>query len=680
MFKTTLTPNDINAVKLSTGGGTKYGDMIQIFFARREAISEVMDYYFRNLYTNKKNREIDTAFRKLVGRWERYKSMAEVQNGKKFTKLKESTYPEILKTCKETWESKKEFKEDIEKNPTVVAEKIKNFTIPILNGNRTKNLGADCITIILPKQHCTKAQKVNYQEQLMDTVREAKRWEDWNQKQVKRQEEDQRQKSEQYARMHKNDVPDSNKSFKLHDDGVQIIYGNTRSFSSSYRKKQYLSNNAYTEDADLLLISESGFVEGAQPYINGYEQCGNVAKPIEKTNTNYYTGGVAAWKKQGTGPKILYRDLFNQIKGLQALKLVMEAKLTILCFYRSPNQTKEEIEETIESFKKIPEDTIIVGDLNIPETEWTTNEISRKTGCKSRKAKEDLVLQLTIENDRRQRVDFVTNKFNDNILDVIIAPNDRKISNLKEVSSPNRGEDPGTDHKWFGFKIEKKTMTEGRQEHTEVKTKVNYEYMNEILGKKEWRFQDHQEEVHNTERCGMCELATEIRKAEHMSTTIVITGKKNRRIPEGVMAEQKKRMELAKEKRHISETHRRRYKDESDLYDKMCKENYVREQRAFENGLKEDRNAIYLPLKNKNRGNIKALKDEDNILQTSPRKVVEVHAKALTKMISKEPRWEFKFEETKKKLECNNANGGKGSKESVAPNSNSSEKTNKQHI
>ena len=39
-FKTKLTTNDINAVKLSVGGGTKYGDMIQIFFTRREAIRE----------------------------------------------------------------------------------------------------------------------------------------------------------------------------------------------------------------------------------------------------------------------------------------------------------------------------------------------------------------------------------------------------------------------------------------------------------------------------------------------------------------------------------------------------------------------------------------------------------------------------------------------------------------
>ena len=50
--------------------------------------------------------------------------------------------------------------------------------------------------------------------------------------------------------------------------------------------------------------------------------------------------------------------------------------------------------------------------------------------------------------------------------------------------------------------------------------------MNEILEKKEWKFQDHQEEIHNAERCGMCELATEIRKAEHMSTTVIKTKRK----------------------------------------------------------------------------------------------------------------------------------------------------------
>ena len=35
-------------------------------------------------------------------------------------------------------------------------------------------------------------------------------------------------------------------------------------------------NNAYTEGTDLILISEFGFVDGAQPNMDGYTQCGNV--------------------------------------------------------------------------------------------------------------------------------------------------------------------------------------------------------------------------------------------------------------------------------------------------------------------------------------------------------------------------------------------------------------------
>ena len=178
----------------------------------------------------------------------------------------------------------------------------------------------------------------------------------------------------------------------------------------------------------------------------------------------------------------------------------------------------------------------------------------------------------------------------------------------------------------------------------------------------------------------MCELTSEIRKAEHMATTVVKTKKKFKRIPDGVMAEQKVRMEMAKEKRHISEIHCRRYKEESDLYDKMCKETYVKEQKAFEDGLKKDRNAVYRPLKNQNKGNIEALKDEDDILQTSPSKVVEVHARALTKIIAKEPKKIFRFEEIEKEMEGKELKS-KESKEGETPEqSATSENKNKRCI
>ena len=199
-FKTKLTTNDINAVKLSVGGGTKYGDMITIFFARREAIKEVMDYYFRNLYRNGNRQDIDMAFRNAVGKWERYKSMADIENGKKFAKIKEATYPELLKTHIETWETEENFKEDMAKNPNAIVEKIKSFTIPIYNGNKARNLGADRLTINLPK-NCTKQQKLSYQERYVNAIKDAKRWEDWSQKQAKRQEEEQRRKSVQFSHM-----------------------------------------------------------------------------------------------------------------------------------------------------------------------------------------------------------------------------------------------------------------------------------------------------------------------------------------------------------------------------------------------------------------------------------------------------------------------------------------------
>ena len=75
-------------------------------------------------------------------------------------------------------------------------------------------------------------------------------------------------------------------------------------------------------------------------------------------------------------------------------------------------------------------------------------------------------------------------------------------------------------------RIEREIKKEKGQDQEEAKTKVDYEYMSEILKNKVWKFQDHQEEIHKAERCGMCELASEIRKAEHMATTVLKTRKK----------------------------------------------------------------------------------------------------------------------------------------------------------
>ena len=195
-----IEPGDIKAIKASIGGGTKYGDMLQIFLAKRHLVTDIMNAYFDNLIPNKRKREIDEAFRSAAGKWERYKSMAEIENGKKFGKLKDQAYPKILKTYRETWESNGAFQEEIDKSQVAVAEKIAEFRIPVMHSNRAKNLGADCIVVKLPK-FPTKQQKIVHQERYVDAVANALRWEQWNDKMEARQEEDQRLKADRFARM-----------------------------------------------------------------------------------------------------------------------------------------------------------------------------------------------------------------------------------------------------------------------------------------------------------------------------------------------------------------------------------------------------------------------------------------------------------------------------------------------
>ena len=67
-----------------------------------------------------------------------------------------------------------------------------------------------------------------------------------------------------------NEVPNRKINAFNKNDSLKIIYGNTRSLNSSGRKKTYLRNEAHAYGADIIIISESGFAEGAQAFIDGY--------------------------------------------------------------------------------------------------------------------------------------------------------------------------------------------------------------------------------------------------------------------------------------------------------------------------------------------------------------------------------------------------------------------------
>lgn len=70
-------------------------------------------------------------------------------------------------------------------------------------------------------------------------------------------------------------------------------------------------------------------MDDAQPYIEGYTKCGIAPKPIETSNSSYYTGGVAAWHRNKSNAKVLYKDCYNHTKGLQAARIAMDNNTNI---------------------------------------------------------------------------------------------------------------------------------------------------------------------------------------------------------------------------------------------------------------------------------------------------------------------------------------------------------------
>ena len=238
-------------------------------------------------------------------------------------------------------------------------------------------------------------------------------------------------------------------------------------------------------------------------------------------------------------------------------------------------------------------------------------------------------------------MNFATNKHNNNILDVLIHPLDKEIIEVEEAESPdNFKEEAGTDRKWLKIAIKNEVTEEDEEEVVETK-KIDYKMMNDLLKKTDWKCQDQQDDIHDSETCGVCELVKTIRAAEFQATSMRLHKKKKLTIPHDLKLRQREKMLETKKNSHISEE---KYREESWLYNEMCKESYVKDQRKFNQNLEKDLNAIYKPLKNQNKGGIEALKDKDVKLETEPKKVAVIHAEELTKTISSKEPFQFIYE------------------------------------
>ena len=418
---------------------------------------------------------------------------------------------------------------------------------------------------------------------------------------------------------------------KLAREDFIMIYGNARSMKSCGDKRVMLSEAAHKMDADILLASEAGYVEGAVEHIDGYSIAANQPK---MTNTQWWTGGVAAWIRKGTKFGLRFCDYKADISGLQAVTMTLRNDLKINVFYRSPNQTAGEIEATIEYFNDIDEETIVVGDLNIPEACWDTNRIIKQTS--NRQLKEELIRAVAKEGRKKQCVEFPTNKNNDNILDIVAAPSQLDVE-CQEVASPDGDpDDPqikGTDHKWFSVRIKGVMLYDGI-EKTAPFRKTDFGGVDEKLRIHKWRNIEYQK-THDEKECPTCELF-EVTRGYIKQHTVEITPRTKPIVHNQLIDEYAERkMELK---------NRKKYDKSRELYDewkitqrihrKLCRIKRDKESKIFLKNLKKDKNAIYDPLGKQSKGRIECLYNDEGTLITESKDVAEILAEHMSKVFT----------------------------------------------
>ena len=411
------------------------------------------------------------------------------------------------------------------------------------------------------------------------------------------------------------------------------------------QKEEVLRLLALREDADVIAISEAGFIQGGQVELENFEI---IANQESDNATNYWFGGVALWLRKS--PELRVMNFSKYVNdGFQAIQVLLENGVKIVAFYRSPNQDKEGIRKTAKFFRELTEETVIIGDLNVPEAEWAREDVSK---ADHRREKEILIRALTTKKGRRQVVDFNTrykpdpetklwNLEEGNLLDIVSGPMTADIR-----CNPVQGQPQYlSDHVWVNVELHNMSRTEGIAELYFESKKVDWRaaknnmsvdrvFYGYFCGMGEGA---ENVETMNTKgvgenQCDVCNLLKEINTSIEKATKR--RKKRNERmiVTDEILMMQIERVKEASEKRQ--EIRDRKHWDlfdrERKVLNRMLKDNKRVRELEFARKIKQDVNNIYKPFRNKENQAIKALRNENGELISDPEGVAEIYSEYIS--------------------------------------------------
>ena len=422
---------------------------------------------------------------------------------------------------------------------------------------------------------------------------------------------------------------------------IKIVYGNGRSLGSNPGKLTTLKIAADLENADILIISEAGYVEGGVQHVEDYDIVGNQPK---QTKSGSSLAGVAVWIRRNSELKVLYKECISQIDGFQAIEIHTNSGLTIVGFYRSPNQLDADITKTQEYFETLDDNTMIIGDLNIPEANWDNATITSNT--KSRDAKENIIETLIDENRRRQIVNFATNKKNENILDIVVIPEQYEAECKITISPEPTKNRAGTDHEWLACTIknvQRNKIYETNEEGDDTKIVMNYDKVYQFMESYVWKNDpiewDINSYVHSSDTCIACELIQMCKDARKAGTVQKIKKKNdsNNKTMDKAISTQSQLVRALKNKYLTDPTQYNKDKKthESKILSEMCNIRAKENAKKFIETLDGDKLAIYRPIRDQTKDKIRSLDNEEGIRVEDPKGVGEILSEYMSEKVFK---------------------------------------------
>ena len=257
---------------------------------------------------------------------------------------------------------------------------------------------------------------------------------------------------------------------------VKFLFMNAQSIVN---KIDLLQTHVCELKPDIIGITESWTHEDITDgvlKIKGYDLIGR----CNRTDTvKGRGGGILLYSKLSN----LYVNSVN--KSEQVIHATVSNKFSediqIHCFYRSPNSSMEMTEEVIKYIESTPSNSILVGDFNFPDIDWSTLSCTSAPG--------QLFLNSVNDKFLIQHVDFPTNftpqpdgSVTATCIDLVLTNNDDLIASVKPM-----GQLGASHHSMIQVEMIIPTSSNSTEELVPDYSKANFSQMREMLAAIDWQ-------------------------------------------------------------------------------------------------------------------------------------------------------------------------------------------------